>query len=102
MKVFYLSHLHSTLLEEKEQLKLMTKSSVGIKKIHSQHMNPTNDVVVHIDCSKLNQQNYQVLVKLSEILKDSGEIGEFVLDIFSVKVKNLNTYEKDLIVCKTN
>ena len=72
------------------------------KKIHSQHMNPQNDVVVHIDCSKLNQQNYQVLVKLSEILKDSGEIGEFVLDIFSVKVKNLNTYEKDLIVCKTN
>ena len=72
------------------------------KKIHSQHMNPTNDVVVHIDCSKLNQQNYQVLVKLSEILKDSGEIGEFVVDIFSVKVKNLNTYEKDLIVCKTN
>ena len=72
------------------------------KKIHSQHMNPQNDVVVYIDCSKLNQQNYQVLVKLSEILKDSGEIGEFVLDIFSVKVKNLNTYEKDLIVCKTN
>ena len=55
------------------------------KKIHTQHMNPTNDIVVYIDCSKLNQQNFQMLTKLSEILKDSGEIGEFELDIFTVK-----------------
>jgi len=71
------------------------------KKIHTQHMNPTNDIVVYIDCSKLNQQNFQMLTQLSEILQDSAEIGEFELDIFTVKVKNLKTYEKDLIVCKT-
>ena len=71
------------------------------KKIHSQHMNPQNDVVVYIDCSKLNQKNYPMLCQLPEILKDSGEIGEFELDVFNVKVKNLNTYEKELIVCKT-
>ena len=71
------------------------------KKIHSQHMNPQNDVVVHIDCQYLNHQNYQMLTQLPEILKDSGEIGELELDVFSVKVKNLNTYEKELIVCKT-
>ena len=71
------------------------------KKIHSQHMNPQNDVVVHIDCSKLNQKNYPMLCQLPEILQDSGEIGEFELDVFTVKVKNLNTYEKELIVCKT-
>ena len=71
------------------------------KKIHSQHMNPQNDVVVHIDCQYLNHQNYQMLTQLPEILKDSGEIGELELDVFNVKVKNLNTYEKELIVCKT-
>ena len=71
------------------------------KKIHSQHMNPQNDVVVYIDCSKLNQKNYPMLCQLPEILQDSGEIGEFELDVFNVKVKNLNTYEKELIVCKT-
>ena len=71
------------------------------KKIHSQHMNPQNDVVVYIDCSKLNQQNFRIIGQLSEILQDSGEIGEFQLDIFTVKVKNLHTYEKDLIICKT-
>ena len=71
------------------------------KKIHSQHMNPQNDVVVHIDCQYLNHQNYQILTQLPEILQDSGEIGELELDVFSIKVKNLNTYEKELIVCKT-
>ena len=71
------------------------------KKIHSQHMNPQNDVVVHIDCSKLNQKNYPMLCQLPEILQDSGEIGELELDVFSIEIKNLNTYEKELIVCKT-
>jgi len=72
------------------------------KKIHSQHINPTNDIVVYIDCSKLTQKNFQILTQLSEILEEQGEVGEFELDIFSVKVKSLKTYEKDLIVCKTN
>ena len=70
------------------------------KKIHSQHMNPQNDIVVYIDCQYLNHQNFQMLTQLPEILQDSGEIGEFELDVFTVKVKNLNTYEKELIVCK--
>ena len=70
------------------------------KKIHSQHMNPTNDVVVYIDCEYLNHQNYQMLTQLSEILEEQGEIGEFELDVFTVKVKNLHTYEKELILVK--
>ena len=71
------------------------------KKIHSQHMNPQNDIVVYIDCQYLNHQNFQMLTQLPEILQDSGEIGELELDVFTVKVKNLSTYEKELIVCKT-
>ena len=71
------------------------------KRIHSQHTNPVNDIVVYIDCQYLNNQNYQMLTQLSEILQDSGDIGELELDVFTMKVKNLNTYEKDLVVCKT-
>jgi len=82
------------------------------KKVHSNHLvlshengmktKPKNDILVYFDCSKLNNQNFQIITKLSEILKDSGEIGEFELDIFKIKVNSLNTYEKNLIVCKTN
>ena len=64
------------------------------KKIHTQHQNPKNDVVVYIDCSKLNQQNFQMLTQLSEILQDSGEIGEFDLDIFNIKVNSLKHTKK--------
>jgi hypothetical protein len=70
------------------------------KKIHSQHTEPKNDVVVEFDCSKLNSDNFQVIVNLSEMLKDSGLIGEMEYDIFKFKIKSLATYEKDLILVK--
>ncbi len=46
------------------------------KKIHSQHIEPKNDVVIEFDCNLLTSQNFQILVNLSDILKDSGEVGE--------------------------
>jgi len=67
------------------------------QKIHSDHIEPENDVVVRFDASKLNQDNFQILVNLSEILQESGEVGEMELDIFKLEIKKLNTYEKELI-----
>lgn len=56
-----------------------------------------HDIIIEFDCRLLTPQNFQVLVNLSEILKDSGEIGELELEIFKFKIKSLNTYEKELI-----
>tara|TARA_Y100000996_G_scaffold100924_1_gene73073 strand:- start:1719 stop:2936 length:1218 start_codon:yes stop_codon:yes gene_type:complete len=70
------------------------------KKIHSDHIEPTNDVVVKFDCNKLTPQNFQILVNLSDILKESGEVGEMGLEIFKFQIKSLDTYEKDLILVK--
>jgi hypothetical protein len=67
------------------------------KKIHSQHIEPKNDVVVEFDCNLLTPQNFQILVNLSDILKDSGEVGELELEIFKFKIKKLKDYSKDLI-----
>ena len=71
------------------------------KKIHTQHSEPKNDVVVYINCYRLNNNNFQMLTQLQEILEQQGEVGEFELDEFTVNVKALHTYEKELIVCKT-
>ena len=71
------------------------------KKIHSQHTEPKNDVVVSFDCNKLTPQNFQVIVNLSQMLQDSGEIGEMEYSIFKFYIKSLKTYEKDLIVCES-
>jgi hypothetical protein len=67
------------------------------KKIHSYHIEASNDVIVEFDCTKLTPQNFQVIVNLSDILKDSGEIGEMEYDIFKITINKLKTYEKDLI-----
>ena len=76
-----------------------TKYLLG-SKIHSQHIEPINDVVVRFDCQLLNASNFQILVNLSEILHDSGEIGTMELEIFKLEIKSLNTYEKELIYSK--
>jgi len=71
------------------------------KRIHSDHIEPKNNVIVKFDCRFLTQQNFQILTNLSELLQDSGEIGEMEYDIFKFYIKSLDTYEKDLIFCKT-
>ena len=76
-----------------------TKYLLG-SKIHSQHIEPINDVVVRFDCQLLNASNFQILVNLSQILQDSGEIGTMELEIFKLEIKSLNTYEKELIYSK--
>ena len=70
------------------------------KKIHSQHIEPKNDIVVGFDAQKLTPQNFQILVNLSDMLQDSGELGVMEYDIFKFNIKSLKTYEKELIVCE--
>jgi hypothetical protein len=59
-----------------------------------------NDIIVEFDASKLTQHSFNIIQQLPEIIHESGEIGEFELDIFKIKIKSLNTYEKDLIFMK--
>ena len=56
-----------------------------------------NEVLVSFDCNELNANNFQVLVNLSEIIQDSGEIGEMEHEVFKLNIKSLKTYEKGLI-----
>ena len=57
-------------------------------------------VVVVIDGSKFEQQDYTIIQQLSEILADSGEIGEFELNNLKINIGDLTTYENDLIICE--
>jgi len=62
------------------------------------HSQPTtNDVIVRFNAQLLTPQNFQILVNLSDILKESGEVGEMELEIFKFHVKSLDSYEKELI-----
>jgi glycosyltransferase involved in cell wall biosynthesis len=56
-----------------------------------------NDVVIEFDATQLTQQNFQLLTQMPIIIKESGEIGEFELDIFKVIISHLEEYQNNLI-----
>jgi len=56
-----------------------------------------NDIVVEFDVTPLTQQNFQLLQQLPSIIKESGEIGEFELDIFKITINHLEEYQNNLI-----
>ncbi len=77
-----------------------TEFDLSDKIKHTYKNKPSNDVVVSFDAKQLNATNFQVLVNLSEMLKDSGQLGHMEYDIFTFHIDSLETYEKDLILRK--
>jgi len=59
-----------------------------------------NDIVVEFDMKKFNQQSFNIIQQLPEILKESGEAGEFELDVFKITINSLTEYQEELVVCK--
>jgi glycosyltransferase involved in cell wall biosynthesis len=59
-----------------------------------------NNILVEIDGTKFTQQDYQYITQLSEIITDSGAEGTFDLGDLKITINSLETYEKDLIICK--
>ena len=82
-----------------EEEQLNTKFNLS-NKLHSHHTKPINDVVVTFDAQKLTPQNFQIIVNLSQMLQDSGEIGQMEYDIFKFDIKSLETHEMELVKCK--
>jgi GT2 family glycosyltransferase len=72
------------------------------KRIVSSIDKPTNDIVVYFDAKKLTQQSYQIIQQLSQIIKESGEVGTFELDIFQIQINALTEYQNNLVVCNTS
>ena len=64
---------------------------------HDYSSNYDNDILIKFDAKKLTADNFQVIVNLSEMLKDSGEIGKMEYDIYEFDIKSMKTYERDLI-----
>jgi glycosyltransferase involved in cell wall biosynthesis len=63
---------------------------------------PNNDIIVEFDSKKVNVNNFELLSKLSQIIKQSGEVGQFELDIFKITINQLNEYQDKLITLSDN
>ena len=71
------------------------------KRIYTIDDNIQNDIEIRFDGNKFNNNSFQYIQQLSEILaNDELEVGSFELDIFEVYIKHIRTYEKGLIKCE--
>jgi len=64
-----------------------------------------NDITLEFDAGNFNQESFNVITSLSEILLSDkelkeGSFGEFELGIFKITINNLHTYEEELIKCE--
>jgi hypothetical protein len=64
-----------------------------------QHNDPIgeNDIVIEFDATQLTQQNFQLLTQIPNIVKDSGGVGEFEIDIFRIVISHLEEHQNNLI-----
>ena len=56
-----------------------------------------NDIVIMFDPNKLTNQTFQLLTQMPSIIKESGEIGEFEIDMFKVVISHIEEYQNNLI-----
>jgi hypothetical protein len=85
---------------EKEQKN--TKFDLS-KRVHTLKYNDPkgeNDIIVEFDYLKFNSNTWEIIQNLSEIIKESGELGDFELDILKVTIYSITEYQNDLIICK--
>jgi GT2 family glycosyltransferase len=57
----------------------------------------TNQILIEFDATQLNQNNFQLLQQLPQIISESGGIGIFELDIFKIDISGMDRLEQYLI-----
>ena len=85
----------------KEQVNTSYDLSKRVHEFNPESFNMDNiDILIEFDANQFNQQSFNIIQNLSDIITDSGELGIFKLDIFDINITNLQTYEKELIICQ--
>ena len=56
-----------------------------------------NDIVVEFDASRFNKESFNLMQQLPDIIKESGEVGNFELDIFIITIARLKERQSELI-----
>ena len=80
---------------DKEQKNTLFKLDERIKSTPFESLN--NEIIVTIDRETFTQQDFQIIQQLSEIIKDSGEVGKFQLGNLFIEIKQMNEYQNNLI-----
>lgn len=87
---------------EKEQPNTIYDLRKRVLNLSSNYPEGENDIVVTFDGRMFSNESFRIIQNLPDIISESGEIGTFELDCFTITINSMNTYEKDLIKCNTS
>lgn len=60
-----------------------------------------NEILVEMNGTTFDQQDFRTIQVLPQIIQDSGEIGEFKLGNLKITINKMNEYQNKLIKCST-
>ena len=84
-----------------EQPNTLFDLSKRVKQYGANDVTKNHDIVVQFDAREFDNNAFQVINNMSEILKDSGEVGKMEYYIFRFFINSMKTYEKELVVCES-
>jgi glycosyltransferase involved in cell wall biosynthesis len=61
-----------------------------------------NDIILEFDALKFSPEAFNIIQNLSDIITESGEVGQFELDCFKVTIHQLVDYSNELIYIRAN
>jgi len=76
---------------------ILNNSNPQLKETLNIWFNDGEDIIVEVDGNTFTQQDFNYIIQLNEIIKDSGEVGQFNLGNLKVTINSLQEYQKDLI-----
>lgn len=80
---------------DKEQKNTASDLSKRIKSTPFQSLD--NDIIVEIDQSTFNNEDFKIIQQLSQIIKDSGEVGKFKIGNLFITIDKLGEHQNNLI-----
>jgi hypothetical protein len=57
----------------------------------------TNDVIIYIDGNSFSNDDMYFIQEISSIIADNGDVGEFELGNLRIVIKDMKSYEQELI-----
>lgn len=79
-----------------------TKFDLKKRVVSLEYNNPFEyeDIVIEFNWKDINNTSFQIIQQIHKIIKDSGEVGKFNLDIFTITIQNMKEYQTQLIDTK--
>ena len=61
-----------------------------------------NDIILEFNAQHFNQNSFNIIQNLSDIITESGTVGQFELDCFIITIHQLTDYSNELIYLSDN